>query len=587
MTTISCFASLVKMATQWAIFLIFMISVFAIAPPFGLAVVAMVTSSSLSSMKAKDTDFWWNTNLPQVLLMLFILTIICGAAIGLGVVITRFIGLNKVWSLYGGLAIFILLFSIKKTRDTLALAYESFDRGVLALTLLGSALFEGRAVSKILIFLIPMGGFAIFVWLLYGSVNGWLSEQQPYALVAHVKVSMIFVVTVGLSFSLVRAFIRSGPWERFGVDIRLDLSEIKKSATTDLRIAQLSDIHLPEEEHGVLTEGKICNEYILPQLIENHLVSQEFSAVIFSGDVTDTGSQIAWRRFVRYVSPIADKLILAPGNHDLNIVGFGALSVFFISDSAWFEGRWKRICAYFDTATLVMGGRVFCVSSSGSLEQLEPRWQEIKLFVSNSQNFKEGVSRALGIFPLAVQVVSLNKLPIWFVVWNSVRISSSALWNSLGDISSEQLNNFYNLRQNLEGQLVAHVMHHKLAFPLSQLKGHAIDWSSPCKVIRGMLDALLRRLQLGGMVIRNPRAVCDAILAKDSESVVFHGHHHMRFFGRLKGNASGQILHVFSCPSTTLGCETNDQLAAGFDAIDLSVSNGSFAPVSSPRWVTA
>jgi 3',5'-cyclic AMP phosphodiesterase CpdA len=353
----------------------------------------------------------------------------------------------------------------------------------------------------------------------------------------------------------------------------------------EYRIAHLSDLHIPYG--GRLTEEAEWRPEILDRCIaglESANNAGPLAAVVVSGDVTDTGHQDAWTLFISKFASYKEKTILAPGNHDLNIVGYGVRSIFFVADEAHMAGRWKRMARYLDAASQVMGTRAR-VWTNGGLQPLPVAWNTLQ---NNGETLQiRQYSAAAKLFPFVVSVPDIGE-HVKFIVWNTVRTSALAMNNSYGIIEKEQLANFENIAayfsEKEEVTSYIHVMHHKLAFPAVRLHRHnkSTDACGVCAIVTGLVRGLKHRVQMAGMVMLNAGAVIESV-AKGGSNVVLHGHHHASFWGQIK--CSEITMHVVSAPSTTLGTETSDtgkHAGLGFDVLELKTAAGVCALASSP-----
>jgi predicted MPP superfamily phosphohydrolase len=95
------------------------------------------------------------------------------------------------------------------------------------------------------------------------------------------------------------------------------------------RIAHLSDIHVVGERYGFRIEsgkmGPQGNERlgrVLDQ-IERIDARQPLDTILITGDMTDAGRSAEWSEFTDLLAAhprLADRILMIPGNHDLNIV---------------------------------------------------------------------------------------------------------------------------------------------------------------------------------------------------------------------------------------------------------------------------
>lgn len=320
-------------------------------------------------------------------------------------------------------------------------------------------------------------------------------------------------------------------------------------------LVHFSDLHVPGES-GRLTEEGVWNAAFLTTLAArmNEIKDTQADAVfVVSGDVTDTGEHTAWRAVRHAMREFRNDIVIAPGNHDLNIVGYGFRSLAVVGDKIDWSGRWKRMAEYMHAAGDLMGARatVWC---NGGMRDLALTWGAIdSADLSNNAKFRQTES----LFPLIVSAPHMKGAR--FVVWNTVRSSSLAFNNSFGEVGDRQLDNFMAIRQSRQHTQARfiHIMHHKLALP-----EHGLLMNSTKRGWRRIRDAARSAVQRVGMVMHDANKVV-AALRGGIDSVVLHGHHHAAFWGQIDdAGGAGGIMQVVSAPSTSLGVEIFSASAA-------------------------
>ncbi|WP_177196615.1 metallophosphoesterase [Duganella sp. CF517] len=350
-----------------------------------------------------------------------------------------------------------------------------------------------------------------------------------------------------------------------------------QQAACHVHVAHLSDLHIPRDTR--LTEDEPWEPGILDKcrnaLAEND-ENTPLAAIVCSGDITDTGHPDAWKKFVTSFGAYKGRIVMGPGNHDLNIVGYGALSILLVGDKFGTAGRWVRMVAFMKTAIEMMDDRAQ-VWQHGKLVPLADAWETISADTSNE---RKALQAANDLFPFVVTVEKNQALT--FIVWNTVRSSSLAFNNSFGNIGKKQLNNFQAINEHFKqtGMSLLHVMHHKIGLPKARFKRQ--------KTVTGTRTYRLRMylrdsLQLAGMTMANARTVLPAILQNQS-TVVLHGHHHATFTGEYA--LGGKVMQVVSAPSSTLGTEyhvgTDGRPRKGFDILELGRNDMGWALMRQP-----
>ena len=336
-----------------------------------------------------------------------------------------------------------------------------------------------------------------------------------------------------------------------------------------LRIAHLSDLHIPANVR--LTEAGEWDHDRLAHIVAT-LEENRPDTIVISGDVTDTGAPEAWEKFSQTFAKYKneEKIVIAPGNHDLNIVGYGILSLIFVSDLPGRVGRTKRLRSYLDTANAMMGNRAF-VYFENKVRRLDDIFKNECIDDFTYEQMAQ-------LFPMIVRAGS-QKMDSrhYYVVWNTVRSSSLAFNNSFGKISDDQLARFTWLLNGLPDAhdvALVHVMHHKLALPEKSLDPASSYQTLQSKVWHHYIK---NPFQLAGMILVNAHVVIDQLEKNRKASLVLHGHHHAVFSGLIKGK-EGEKTYVVSAPSTTLGTEfyvKNANNNPGFDIVRVLIDKNS------------
>ena len=91
-------------------------------------------------------------------------------------------------------------------------------------------------------------------------------------------------------------------------------------------VAHLSDLHVKSSDDIVTIEQSNVpvNSQLSLLLADNRDVICSIDIIIVSGDITDSGDVVEWNNFFKIVKPlwteIQDRIVLVPGNHDVNII---------------------------------------------------------------------------------------------------------------------------------------------------------------------------------------------------------------------------------------------------------------------------
>lgn len=352
-----------------------------------------------------------------------------------------------------------------------------------------------------------------------------------------------------------------------------------KKSDFSLKFAHLSDLHIPITGKR-LTESENFPDKLFSRLSKSvRDNSTKVDVWLITGDITDMGDEDAWRRFEsgffrerNTKSPV----IFAPGNHDLNMIGFGIKSLFLVTDNFNWSGRITRLDRYLSAAEKIMGRNADVLDSDDEVQKLPDALitiKNLKLKTDISLTAAQRYERAASVFPMFVTPPAKKLSKFCFVVWNSVRPTAIAINNSFGCIDDGQLRRFKLLAKQLDfkDRTFIHLLHHKIVIPTAGL-----SWKINNKTfIKRTGQFLKARIQLAGMVLENSAGFLSTISELGNKQVIVHGHHHSRFAGVL--NKKGQEnIFLFSAPSTTLGTESWDSKekapsTCGFDTVRLQI----------------
>jgi hypothetical protein len=342
-------------------------------------------------------------------------------------------------------------------------------------------------------------------------------------------------------------------------------------STNKLVIAHLSDIHiggpLPANERRASNKTpwlRACLNRVMDELrrnkkgvlIDKKLVFSllddvgDVDGVVVSGDITDAGSEEAWEIFREAIeeADIKRKVIMAPGNHDLNMVHLTALdTIFKWQGAALFESN-KRALRYLETASAVMGSRALLICPFTKVvstlpDVLERAKRDIDEWLAESMNPDSLTPLKLLelAFPMIVSMgVDADKANIRFVIWNSVKNNRWAVFNAIGHIGKSQILRMDELSRSLpSGTSLIHVIHHQLGLPKrSDVKSRQSgQW--------------LRSFSSQWMTLENPALLVRWLRARRQKTLILHGHHHKFFVA----STIHEKATVVSAPSPTVGCE--------------------------------
>ncbi len=308
------------------------------------------------------------------------------------------------------------------------------------------------------------------------------------------------------------------------------------------RIAHLSDIHFVGEEYGFRIEcgrngprGNVRFKEIIARMEAIHSV-RPIDIILVSGDVTDAGRATEWAEFFDAIAQhpaLADRIIILPGNHDLNIVD--RLNPARL-DLPFSPGKRLRQMRAMSAIAAVQGQRVRVFDPRSEkfertlAQALAPHQKQIAAF-ADSGSFR--LSIGLGQvwddqFPMILAPDSADSLGV--AILNSNAEAHFSFTNALGMISSGQMHRLtVALRQFPRAWWIIALHHHLMEYPKSMA---ALSERIGTALINGSWFA--RRLQ-----------------SFAARTVLMHGHRHIDWIG-LCGK-----LKIISAPSPVMGAKND------------------------------
>ncbi len=306
------------------------------------------------------------------------------------------------------------------------------------------------------------------------------------------------------------------------------------------RVAHLSDIHVVGERFGLRIEsgragayGNARFERALARLTAIH-AEDPIDLVLVTGDMTDAGSSAEWAEFLGILSrfpEIAARTLIAPGNHDVNIVDRANPARLDLPFSPMMALRRMRTLS---AMAAVHGNRVETFRDGRGVplaQALEPERRHIEAFADRAGY---GLSRRLKnvwaeTFPMILPPASDDGLGV--AVLDSNADTHFSFTNALGLIPVDQAN---RLKAAFDaypraGWIVA--LHH-----------HVTEYPRPVAAFSERIGTALIN---GGWFLGELKPYARRI-------VVMHGHRHVDWAG-----ACG-ALTIVSAPSPVMGAENRD-----------------------------
>ena len=323
------------------------------------------------------------------------------------------------------------------------------------------------------------------------------------------------------------------------------------------RIAHLSDLHVVGEHYGFRIEsgrggprGNDRLRQVLDRLEAAHLV-EPLDLILVTGDLTDAGRSTEWAEFLDVVGrhpALAERMVVLPGNHDVNIVDRTNPARLNLPFS---PGKRLRQMRALSALAAVQGDRLHVVDHrSGELVQtlagaLAAHRQKIAAF-ADSGSLR--LSRALGSvwndqFPMILPPNTEDGLGV--AVLNSNAETHFSFTNALGLISAEQARRLAAATARFPRALWVIALHH-----------HVLEYPMPVSAFSERVGTALIN---GSWFVRR----LDAFAGR---AIVMHGHRHIDWIG-----ACGS-LKIVSAPSPIMGVRDDQPtrfyihtLAAGAD----------------------
>jgi hypothetical protein len=321
----------------------------------------------------------------------------------------------------------------------------------------------------------------------------------------------------------------------------LDTFDVASGGPT-WRVAHLSDIHLVGEQYGFRIEsgrrgpqGNGRFTRILDGIAEVDKGSP-LDIILISGDMTDAGLAVEWAAFLdaaeRYPT-LAQRMLILPGNHDLNIVDRLNPARLDLPFSPVKRLRQMRALS---AIAAIQGDRVLVVDSvSGRADRtlsqaLQPNRQKIAEFADRG-----GLRLSLGLgrlwddqFPMMLPPTRADGLGV--IILNSNAETHFSFTNALGLVSVEQTRRLESmLRQFPHAHWIIALHHHLIEYPMSVAK---------------FSERIGTALINGSWFIRKMRSWAPRV-------IVMHGHRHIDWIG-----ACGR-LRIVSAPSPVMGSKND------------------------------
>jgi hypothetical protein len=310
-------------------------------------------------------------------------------------------------------------------------------------------------------------------------------------------------------------------------------SEAPKGGRT-WRIAHLSDIHVVGDRYGFRLEsgrsGPRGNDRLrrLLDQLEALDAKQPIDVILITGDVTDAGLSSEWAEVLDALAvhpSLAGRVLMLPGNHDLNIVDRANPARMDLPTS---PNRRLRQLRALSAMNAIHGERVRVVdrdkkSLGGTLATfLRPHRVAIERFADVAKpNLSNEIPRLwANAFPMIVPPKDEDGLGI--ILLNSNAETHFSFTNALGMVSADQMRAFDMVRKDYRrAAWIVALHHHLMEYP----------WAA---------KALSMRI---GTALINGNWFVRSLAPLTGRAVLMHGHRHVDWIGECAG------LPIISAPS--------------------------------------
>jgi Calcineurin-like phosphoesterase len=328
-----------------------------------------------------------------------------------------------------------------------------------------------------------------------------------------------------------------------------DFVEFPASAHADhtWRIAHLSDIHVVGERYGFRIEsgraGPRGNERLNQLLALLHVIhaNNPLDTILVTGDMTDAGRSAEWAELLDALTAypqLAERFLILPGNHDLNIVDRANPARLDLPTS---PNRKLRRLRFLSAVDVLHGERVRLIDRTGRClagslsEALKPHRTEMEKFAEVG---RPRLSKSLNelwaaVFPMVLPPDRDDGLGI--ILLNSNADTHFSFTNALGMISAEQV----------RGVEIAAAQYPQARWIIA-LHHHVIEYPKAAKVLSERIGTALVN---GNWFIRRLQAL-------GGRAVLMHGHRHIDWIGKCAG------LSIVSAPSPVM--EATDGISTYF-----------------------
>jgi Calcineurin-like phosphoesterase len=313
------------------------------------------------------------------------------------------------------------------------------------------------------------------------------------------------------------------------------------------RIAHLSDIHVVGERYGFRIEsgraGPRGNARLRQAMthLEALCEKQQLDLILVTGDMTDAGTSAEWAELLDLLAlhpRLAERTLVLPGNHDLNIVD--RTNPARIDTPVSPKTRLRKVRAL-SAINALQGERVHIVDRDKEqlgctlAQSLQPHYAGIARFADVARpRLSNSLARLWNeVFPMVFLPDSADGLGV--ILLNSNADTHFSFTNALGMIATEQMKGIkIAMAQYPQACWIVALHHHVVEYP---------------KAATALSDRIGTALINGNWFVRQLQRFSDRV-------IVMHGHRHTDWIGKCAD------LLIVSAPSPVM--EATDSLDTYF-----------------------
>lgn len=405
-----------------------------------------------------------------------------------------------------------------------------------------------------------------FVWLAWPA-SRWIGEAtdflSPLTLMLPAFANAVVIVGCYVAFASLAWALADA---RLGRPVDFETFDAMPTHGKTWRVAHLSDLHVVGERYGFRIEsgrsgpqGNGRMQHLMRRLDALHR-AQPLDFILVTGDMTDAGRASEWAEFLDILAgypDLAARMLVLPGNHDLNIVDRANPARLELPTS---PGKRLRQMRTLSIMAALHGERVHCIAPDTDRrgltlsEWLAPYRDDIAAFADSGG---VGLSRRLDAvwndaFPLIVPPDAEDGLGI--VLLNSNAEAHFSFTNALGLISALQ-----------NERLTAVLAQYPCAGWIVALHHHLVEYPTPAAAFSERIGTALIN---GSWFVRQLQPWATRLVA-------FHGHRHIDWIGHCGG------IRIVSAPSPVMGPVTDGSVS--FLVHTLAVGDGGQLLLASPE----